>query len=386
MTQSKTQSQEPQSPDIVACVVGARPNFVKMGPILRGIAASAPAVQTRLVHTGQHYDDAMSDSFFRQLGLPQPDVHLSVGSGRQGEQTAKILDSYERWLLECDQPPSATLVVGDVNSTVGCALASVKLGIPVIHVEAGLRSFDRTMPEEINRVVTDAISELLLVSEPSGRENLLREGKRDESIRLCGNVMIDVLRSQLEAATALDPLAKMGLRKNQYVVWTMHRPSNVDDPELLRQLCESMMQIAERLPVVFPVHPRTRSRLEAIGLWQTLESSPSILATAPLSYHELLGLTSNAKIIITDSGGLQEEATALEIPCLTLRENTERPITVDEGTSVLVGHDVGLLVKLVDDVIANKFKQGRCPQLWDGSAGRRVGAEVAAFLVARKER
>ncbi|EMI16075.1 UDP-N-acetylglucosamine 2-epimerase [Rhodopirellula maiorica SM1] len=374
-----------QTKDIVACVVGARPNFVKMGPILRGIAATSPNLQTRLIHTGQHYDDAMSDSFFRQLGLPKPDVYLSVGSGRQGEQTAKILDSYERWLLECEQPPAATLVVGDVNSTVGCALASVKLGIPVIHVEAGLRSFDRTMPEEINRVVTDAISELLLVSEPSGRENLLKEGKSNESIRLCGNVMIDVLRSQLDAATALDPLSKMGLTKNQYVVWTMHRPSNVDDPELLHQLCESMIQIAERLPVVFPVHPRTRNRLEAIGLWQTLESSPSILATAPLSYHELLGLTSNAKIIITDSGGLQEEATALEIPCLTLRENTERPITVDEGTSVLVGHDVGLLVTLVDDVIENRFKQGKCPQLWDGSAGRRVGSEVAAFLAARKE-
>tara|TARA_R110002073_G_scaffold157241_2_gene312526 strand:- start:9694 stop:10827 length:1134 start_codon:yes stop_codon:yes gene_type:complete len=373
------------SKDIVACVVGARPNFVKMGPILRGIEACAPNVQTRLIHTGQHYDDAMSDSFFRQLGLPQPDVHLSVGSGRQGEQTAKILDSYERWLLDCEQTPAATLVVGDVNSTVGCALASTKLQIPVIHVEAGLRSFDRTMPEEINRVVTDAISELLLVSEPSGRENLLKEGKSDESIRLCGNVMIDVLRSQLDAATALDPLRKMGLTKNQYAVWTMHRPSNVDDPEQLRRFVDAMTQISQLLPVVFPVHPRTRNQLETLGLWQTLEATSTILATDPLSYHELLGLTSKAKVIITDSGGLQEEATALEIPCLTLRENTERPITVDEGTSVLVGHDVGLLVKLVDDVIENKFKQGKCPQLWDGSAGRRVGAEVATFLASRKK-
>ncbi|GAA4451806.1 non-hydrolyzing UDP-N-acetylglucosamine 2-epimerase [Novipirellula rosea] len=372
------------SKDIVACVVGARPNFVKMGPILRGIEACAPNVQTRLIHTGQHYDDAMSDSFFRQLGLPQPDVHLSVGSGRQGEQTAKILDSYERWLLDCEQTPAATLVVGDVNSTVGCALASTKLQIPVIHVEAGLRSFDRTMPEEINRVVTDAISELLLVSEPSGRENLLKEGKSDESIRLCGNVMIDVLRSQLDAATALDPLRKMGLTKNQYAVWTMHRPSNVDDPEQLRRFVDAMTQISQLLPVVFPVHPRTRNQLETLGLWQTLEATSTILATDPLSYHELLGLTSKAKVIITDSGGLQEEATALEIPCLTLRENTERPITVDEGTSVLVGHDVGLLVKLVDDVIENKFKQGKCPQLWDGSAGRRVGAEVATFMASRK--
>ncbi|WP_372716755.1 non-hydrolyzing UDP-N-acetylglucosamine 2-epimerase [Novipirellula sp.] len=373
------------SKDIVACVVGARPNFVKMGPILRGIEACAPNVQTRLIHTGQHYDDAMSDSFFRQLGLPHPDVHLSVGSGRQGEQTAKILDSYERWLLDCEQTPAATLVVGDVNSTVGCALASAKLQIPVIHVEAGLRSFDRRMPEEINRVVTDAISELLLVSEPSGRVNLLKEGKPDESIRLCGNVMIDVLRSQLDAATALDPLRKMGLTENQYAVWTMHRPSNVDDPEQLRRFVDAMIQISQPLPVVFPVHPRTRNRLETLGLWQTLEATSTILATDPLSYHELLGLTSKAKVIITDSGGLQEEATALEIPCLTLRENTERPITVDEGTSVLVGHDVGLLVKLVNDVIENKFKQGKCPQLWDGSAGRRVGTEVATFLASRKK-
>ena len=196
--------------------------------------------------------------------------------------------------------------------------------------------------------------------------------------------MIDVLRSQLDAATALDPLRKMGLTKNQYAVWTMHRPSNVDDPEQLRRFVDAMTQISQLLPVVFPVHPRTRNQLETLGLWQTLEATSTILATDPLSYHELLGLTSKAKVIITDSGGLQEEATALEIPCLTLRENTERPITVDEGTSVLVGHDVGLLVKLVDDVIENKFKQGKCPQLWDGSAGRRVGAEVATFLASRK--
>ena len=367
----------------IACVVGARPNFVKMGPILAGLRAADPQLRVTLIHTGQHYDEAMSDLFFRQLGLPTPDVHLEVGSGSQGEQTAKVLSRYESWLMQTAPRPLATLVVGDVNSTMACTLASVKLGVPVIHVEAGLRSFDRTMPEEINRVVTDAISELLLVSEPSGIENLKREGRPEVAIRLVGNVMIDVLLAQLPAARALEQPAKMGLMPGQFAVWTMHRPSNVDDSEVLAALSAALGRIAGRLPVVFPVHPRTRARLEAAGLWQSLEQSPGVRLTTPLGYQEFLSLTSQARLIITDSGGLQEESAALEIPCLTLRENTERPITVSEGTSTLVGNNVALLEQSDDEILAGRYKRGKSPVLWDGKAGERIGAEVVRFLANR---
>jgi UDP-N-acetylglucosamine 2-epimerase (non-hydrolysing) len=364
----------------IACVVGARPNFVKMGPILSGLRAADPQLSTLLVHTGQHYDEAMSDLFFRQLGLPAPDVHLEVGSGAQGEQTAKVLSRYEAWLLKADPRPAATLVVGDVNSTLACTLASVKLGVPAIHVEAGLRSFDRTMPEEINRVLTDAIAELLLVSETDGVENLKREGRPESAIRLVGNVMIDVLMAQLPAARALQQPESMGLKAGAFAVWTMHRPSNVDDLAQLASLVAAMERIAERLPVVFPVHPRTKARLEGAGLWQKLEQSPGVRLTPPLGYLEFLGLSSDAKLIITDSGGLQEESAALSIPCLTLRRNTERPVTVSEGTSTLVGNDVALLERLVDDILADRYKRGRAPALWDGHAGQRVGTEVVRFL------
>jgi UDP-N-acetylglucosamine 2-epimerase (non-hydrolysing) len=370
--------------DSVVCVVGARPNFVKMGPILAGLRKADPQLLIVLVHTGQHYDEAMSDLFFQQLGLPAPDVHLEVGSGSQGEQTAKVLSRYEAWLVKAEPRPRATLVVGDVNSTMACTLASVKLGVPAIHVEAGLRSFDRTMPEEINRVVTDALSELLLVSEASGVENLKNEGRPESAIRLVGNVMIDVLLAQLPAARTLDQPGQMKLKTGQFAVWTMHRPSNVDDPTTLSALIASMRRIARRLPIVFPVHPRTRARMEAAGLWESLGTSPGVHLTTPLGYIEFLSLTSQARLVITDSGGLQEESAALEIPCLTLRENTERPVTVAEGTSTLVGNNVGLLKQLVDDVLAGRYKNGRSPAHWDGHAGERIGREVTQFLAAKK--
>lgn len=364
----------------IACVVGARPNFVKMGPVLAGLRAADPTLKALLVHTGQHYDEAMSDRFFQQLGLPAPDVHLEVGSGSQAEQTARVLTRYESWLMAASPRPRATLVVGDVNSTMACTLASVKLGVPVIHVEAGLRSFDRTMPEEINRVVTDALSELLLVSEPSGVENLQREGRPASAIRLVGNVMIDVLFAQLPAAKALNQPKAMDLTPGEFAVWTMHRPSNVDDPTALSALIGALVRIAERLPVVFPVHPRTRARLEATCLWQSLANSPGVRLTAPLGYLEFLSLTSQARLIVTDSGGLQEESAALAIPCLTLRENTERPVTVSEGTSTLVGRDVALLERLVDDILAGRYKRGKSPPLWDGKAGERIGREIVNYL------
>src|SRR5947209_14080144 len=279
-----------------------------MGPVLAGLRAADPRLVAKLVHTGQHYDEAMSDRFFQQLGLPTPDVHLEVGSGSQGEQTAKVLTRYEAWLAKADPRPLATLVVGDVNSTMACTLASVKLGVPVIHVEAGLRSFDRTMPEEINRIVTDAISELLLVSEASGVENLKREGRPESAIRLVGNVMIDVLFAQLPAARAMNEPAKMDLMSGHFAVWTMHRPSNVDEPRVLAALIGSLERIARRLPVVFPVHPRTRARIEAADLWTSLEQCPGVRLTGPLGYLEFLSLTSQARLIVTDSGGLQEES------------------------------------------------------------------------------
>lgn len=345
--------------------------MVKMAPILAALRSRG--VQTALVHTGQHYDEAMSDSFFRQLGLPAPVAHFGVGSGKQGEQTAKILSAFESWLI--DNRPAATLVVGDVTSTLACSLASVKLEIPVIHVEAGLRSFDRTMPEEINRIVTDAIAELLLVSEPSGIDNLQREGRGDAQIHLTGNVMIDALLAELPKARALGQPRTLGVTPGQYVVWTMHRPSNVDDDAMLARLCEALVNMAKQMPVVFPVHPRTRSRIEAAGL-----SLPGVVLTPPLGYLEFLGLTSEARVIVTDSGGLQEESTVLGIPCLTLRENTERPITVTEGTSTLVGRDVALLERSFADVVEGRYKVGRVPALWDGHAAVRIAEKTAQFI------
>jgi UDP-N-acetylglucosamine 2-epimerase (non-hydrolysing) len=364
----------------IACVVGARPNFVKMGPILRALNASGAGVTPVLVHTGQHYDAVMSDLFFEQLGLPKPDVHLEVGSGAQGEQTAKILSRYEAWLLNVEPKPSATLVVGDVNSTVACSLASVKLGIPVVHVEAGLRSFDRTMPEEINRILTDAISELLLVSDPAGVENLRREGRPESAIRTVGNVMIDVLMLELPTAKALGQPQKMGVEPGRYAVWTMHRPSNVDEPSVLAAMSKAMQHIAQRIAVVFPCHPRTQARLEAAGLWSALRESAGVVLSPPLGYLEFLSLSSQARIIITDSGGLQEESTVLGIPCLTLRENTERPITVSQGTSTLVGRDAALLQQLVGDVLDGRYKPAQRPELWDGKAGERIAREVIEFI------
>jgi UDP-N-acetylglucosamine 2-epimerase (non-hydrolysing) len=364
----------------IACVVGARPNFVKIGPILSQFERLRPDLQPVLVHTGQHYDETMSDQFFDQLGLPAPDVHLGVGSGTQGVQTARILSRYEEWLLAANPRPAATLVVGDVNSTVACSLASVKLGIPVIHVEAGLRSFDRSMPEEINRLLTDAMADLLLVSEPSGMDNLRREGKPEAALHLVGNVMIDALLGHLPLARERRQPQSLGLEPGRYAVWTMHRPSNVDDGEALAAISSAMVRIAARVPVVFPVHPRTKARLAGAGLWSAIASSPGLTATEPLGYLEFLGLTSQAGLIVTDSGGLQEESTVLRIPCLTLRENTERPITVSEGTSTLVGRDMAMLERLVGDVLAGNYKSGRVPELWDGHAAVRIASEVDRFV------
>jgi UDP-N-acetylglucosamine 2-epimerase (non-hydrolysing) len=362
----------------VDLVAGARPNFMKLAPVARAVAAQG-RVAPRVVHTGQHYDPAMSDVFFAELGMAAPDVHLEVGSGGHGAQTARILERYEAQLLAV--PPAATVVFGDVNSTLGCALAAVKLGVPVVHVEAGLRSFDRTMPEEINRVVTDAVAELLLVSEPSGLANLAREGVAASRTRLVGNVMIDTLLTHLEAARARQTAASLGLAPGGYGLVTLHRPSNVDDPRTLAGLLDVLEELAEALPLVYPIHPRTLAAAERAGLGARLRPGRPRLRCLPAQgYLDALSLASGARVVLTDSGGVQEETSILRVPCLTLRDNTERPVTVELGTNRLVGSDPSRIRAAFADALAGRWPAGRDIPLWDGQAGARVGHEIAAWL------
>jgi UDP-N-acetylglucosamine 2-epimerase (non-hydrolysing) len=362
---------------VVELVAGARPNFMKIAPILRELSARPGPLLPRVVHTGQHYDASMSDVFFSELGIPKPDVYLGVGSGNHGAQTARILAAYEEHLLSLNPRPVGVVVVGDVNSTMACTLAAVKLGIPVAHVEAGLRSFDRTMPEEINRIVTDALADLLLVSEPSGQTNLLREGISAEKIKLVGNVMIDTLVSELAAARKLETPTQLGCDK-PYAFVTLHRPSNVDDADRLAEIVGLLERLGTLLGVVFPVHPRTRGRLEEFGLSARLESAPRVRLFGPLGYRESLGLMAEASVVITDSGGIQEETAWLRVPCLTVRPNTERPITVERGTSTLVGDDLSRIEPLVLDILEGRYKRGQPIDLWDGHAAERVVSEIVA--------
>ncbi|MGB5639822.1 MAG: UDP-N-acetylglucosamine 2-epimerase (non-hydrolyzing) [Sedimenticolaceae bacterium] len=365
-----------EGPIRVLCIVGARPNFMKIAPLMR-VFRSAPGIfDARLVHTGQHYDEAMKDAFFRQLHIPEPDIDLGVGSGTHAVQTAEIMRRFEPVVDELT--PDLVLVVGDVNSTIACALVATKKGIAVVHVEAGLRSGDRRMPEEINRVLTDQISDLLFTTEPDGESNLLREGVASDRIHFVGNVMIDtLLANRGRAVPAGQTLAEIpGFAEDPagFGVLTLHRPSNVDDPLVLRRLLETLADISERLPLVFPIHPRTRARIADAGLSPLLEQS-RIGLTEPLGYLQLLGLMSEARVVLTDSGGLQEETTALGIPCITLRENTERPVTVSQGTNTIVGTNVKKIRACFDDIMANGGKAGRVPALWDGHAAERI-AEV----------
>ncbi|MFZ5929459.1 MAG: non-hydrolyzing UDP-N-acetylglucosamine 2-epimerase [Acidobacteriota bacterium] len=345
------------------CVGGARPNFMKLAPLLRALAADSH-FHPLLVHTGQHYDHQMSGAFFRDLGLPDPDFYLGVGSGSHAQQTAEILKSFEPVVL--DARPDVVLVVGDVNSTLGCALVAAKLCVPVIHVEAGLRSFDRTMPEEINRVLTDAIADLLLVSEPSGLANLQCEGVDAARVYLVGNLMIDSLRKHLDQAREQRMAEHLGLAPGSYGVVTLHRPANVDQPESFQGILEALLTIAADLPLVFPVHPRTRAKLPPAD---ALDGGRLRLLD-PLSYIEFLSLMADAAAVFTDSGGIQEETTVLGIPCFTLRDNTERPITVEQGTNVLAG-------TTKDSILAAWRKHGlrrpgaRTPDLWDGESAQR---------------
>ncbi len=350
---------------------------MKVAPILRAMGAAPGPLCACLVHTGQHYDEGMSAVFFRDLGIGEPDVYLGVGSGTHGQQTARILAAYEEHLLAASPRPAAVVVVGDVNSTMACTLAAVKLGIPVAHVEAGLRSFDRSMPEEVNRVVTDALADLLLVSEPAGQENLRQEGIADGRIRYVGNVMIDTLVRELPAACALGVPARLGLPASGFLYVTLHRPSNVDDPGRLARVVEMLRNLGGKLPVVFPVHPRTRERLRAARLDASLSAAPGVRLLEPLGYRESLGLMAGARLVLTDSGGVQEETSHLGVPCLTLRPNTERPVTVSLGTNTVVGEEIERVEPLVDEVLAGRYRKPRPIPGWDGHAAERVVTALA---------
>lgn len=345
-------------------VVGARPNFMKIAPLLWEIQRRS-GIRATLVHTGQHYDERMSKLFFEQLRIPRPDIDLQVGSGSHAAQTAEVMKRFEPVVLE--RKPDAVVVVGDVNSTIACALTAVKLGVPVAHVEAGLRSFDRTMPEEINRLLTDAISQWLFVTERSGIENLRREGIPEERIHFVGNVMIDTLLACRERCEESAILAEMGFRKRGYGVLTLHRPANVDDPTVLGRLLSAIERLQRELPIVFPVHPRTRKTLPL-----AVERMPGLRLTEPLGYLDFMCLMSHARLVLTDSGGIQEETTVLGIPCLTLRNNTERPATVEQGTNVLVGLDPERIIAVGLQALANGTGRKRVPDLWDGQAAARI--------------
>jgi UDP-N-acetylglucosamine 2-epimerase (non-hydrolysing) len=350
-------------------IVGARPNLPKIAPLMREMQRH-PEIEPILVHTGQHYDEALSDIFFRQMGIPTPQVNLEVGSGSHAAQTAEVLKRVEPVLIE--RQPDLVLVVGDVNSTIAVSLAAVKLGISVAHVEAGLRSFDRSMPEEINRILTDALADYLFVTEEDAIQHLLKEGRPRESIYLVGNVMIDSLRHFLplaqKSAIGEQLALKNGAAWQRFAVLTLHRPSNVDSTEKLAELLGAIDSIAAQVPVIFPVHPRTQQRLAQAGIKTHLQ----LKLIPPIGYLDFLCLLSKATLVLTDSGGIQEETTALGVPCLTLRENTERPITISEGTNQLIGTDPAKIIAAAHDILAGKGKPGRIPPFWDGHAAARI--------------
>ena len=354
----------------IICVVGARPNFMKMAPILESLRAY-PSVRPFLVHTGQHYDESMSRVFFEELGLPRPDRDLEVGSDTHARQTARIMSAFDELLDGRDA--RMVVVVGDVNSTMACSLVAAKRGVLSAHVEAGLRSRDRTMPEEINRLVTDAVSDLLFATSPDAVDNLKSENIPASKIHLVGNPMIDTLRRHLDVARARHAPERLGLSHRGYVLVTLHRPSNVDDEDRLRAVLQVLTTLGKEIPVVFPVHPRTRERMGRTGL----EPSGRVRLTEPLGYLDFLGLMDAARFLLTDSGGIQEETTALGVPCLTLRTTTERPITISEGTNRLLGDDPASILPAAKALLDGQAPPARCPALWDGKAGERIAAVLA---------
>lgn len=361
-------------------VAGARPNFMKIAPIVRALQ-SQQQLSFKIIHTGQHYDREMNDVFFEELGIPQPDIFMGAGGGTHAQQTAKIMLAFEELCMA--QRPAAVLVVGDVNSTLACAIVAKKLHISVAHVEAGLRSGDMSMPEEINRLVTDSITDWFFVTEPSAVSNLQREGKPDSAIHYVGHVMVDNVLYQAEklqgAGMTFDTRhwkAAQTSNGGRYGIVTLHRPSNVDDESTMRRIAGALKEISAELPLIFPVHPRTRANLDRFGI----DLGPGITLVGPQSYMAFLNLWKDAAVVLTDSGGLQEETTALGVPCITIRENTERPVTVDEGSNVLAGTDPAIIVNEARKVLRGEGKQGRRPHLWDGRAAERIVATLASAL------
>ena len=371
----------------IVCVVGARPNYMKMAPLIRAFARQPGLPGVVLVHTGQHYDIAMNERLFADLELPPPDLNLEVGSGTHAVQTAEVMRRFEP--VVDDLKPSCVIVVGDVNSTLACSLVAVKKRIPVVHVEAGLRSFDREMPEEINRILTDQIADILYTTEREAADNLMREGVGADRVAFVGNVMIDsllhnrgraVAPAQTLARAKADPATFLGAEG--YGIVTLHRPSNVDSPDALGEALTVLREVSARVPLLWPMHPRARANIERFG-YSSLLADARIALLEPQGYLEMLGLMSNARLVLTDSGGIQEETTALAVPCLTMRENTERPITVAQGTNTLVGRDRARIVACVDEILASGGKRGRVPELWDGQAATRIAAHLQAWLASR---
>jgi len=373
-----------RSPGPLLCVVGARPNYMKMAPLVRAFGQRSDVPDVVLVHTGQHYDVEMNERLFADLELPAPDLNLEVGSGSHAAQTAEIIRRFEPVLDRI--LPSCIIVVGDVNSTLACSLVAAKKRTPIVHVEAGLRSFDRDMPEEINRVLTDQMADLLFITERSAADNLAREGIAPSRIRFVGNVMIDsLLHHRRRAVPPVETLAREGVGADflagapGFGVVTLHRPSNVDDPVALRESLSMLRDIADRLPLIWPVHPRARSNIERFGL-ASLQNGANIALLPPQGYLEMLGFLAGAKLVLTDSGGIQEETTALDVPCLTMRDNTERPVTVLQGTNTLVGRNRSQALACVDEILRTGGKRGRIPELWDGRAAERIADELYAWL------
>jgi UDP-N-acetylglucosamine 2-epimerase (non-hydrolysing) len=360
----------------VLLVAGARPNFMKVAPILAALRKDS-RFEPLLVHTGQHYDAGMSDVFFQDLGMPEPDLHLGVGSGSHAEQTARVMTAVEPVLLE--RRPDLVMVVGDVNSTLAASLVAAKLGIPVAHVEAGLRSFDRTMPEELNRMLTDQLSDLLLTTSADAEENLLREGIEASKIHFVGNVMIDSLLRHRKEAAKSKVLAQLSLAPRKYAALTLHRPANVDDRATFDRILTALEELAAETPILFPVHPRTRKRIEEHGFGPRIAAAKRIRLVEPLGYLDFLRVLDQAALVLTDSGGIQEETTVLGVPCLTLRENTERPVTITRGTNVLVGLSTGRIVNEGRKALAHFPENGRVPEKWDGKAAERIVAVLLAW-------
>lgn len=353
-------------------IVGARPNFMKMAPLYKALKEQKDRYIPSLIHTGQHYDEKMSKLFFEDLGMPEPDAYLHVGSGTHGQQTARIIERYEEYILSGNRP-DMVIVAGDVNSTIACALVAKKLHIPVVHLEAGLRSFDDRMPEEINRVLTDRISDLLLTPSEDGDANLIKEGVPAEKIHLVGNIMVDSLVEHRKKADSSEVMSELGINENEpYVLVTLHRPSNVDEVSGLEMLLNAFSEIGKQIRIIFPMHPRTSKNIERLGLSSKLAEIPNLTITEPIGYLDFMKLQMNAKFILTDSGGIQEESTFFGIPCLTLRENTERPITITEGTNQLVPLDSKSIVKYSMKILQGEVKKGTIPKYWDGNTAGRV--------------